>query len=302
MKMVQSNLLSKIDFHVHSEYSAEEQCKGFSIQKICELAEKKGIEYILLTDHWKSSTDIGIFGKARQDIKICKKRFPKVNILLSAEIDIINSKGETAIDLELAREVLDIVSVSPHHYLEYYTGGSTRKLLPDILEDAREMVVNASKIEGVALILHPEMTDMLTTFDIEEGPIGRPISNEYYYDMLKIIKENNKAIECTSIQLKKAVIKHLLKGEGPAWWQKYVKPLIKNQDENWWQRKIMNDYSNFIKAVVDTEVKFVIGTDAHNERFPQWLGNGPWFGMAQEETITLLKKYGAKQENLYLPF
>ena len=45
------DMLNEVDFHVHSIYSGEEQCKGFTIERIFKLAKGLGIRYVGLTDH-----------------------------------------------------------------------------------------------------------------------------------------------------------------------------------------------------------------------------------------------------------
>lgn len=271
--MKKMDLLPKVDFHVHSAYSPEDQCEGFTIPVMCKLADKLGIKYVLLTDHWEPSTDVSIFENARRDIEGCRKRY-KVNVLLSAEISAINSKGETAIDLRMAKEILDIVSVSPHHYGWQGSGGVCKKILPDILEDARNMVISLAENEYVDFILHPQIIGNL----IEK----RPIPKEYYQQMMAAVKKSNKVVECTSIRMLRAHMKHLTGGE----------------NHEWWSEKVMKDYSGFIQAIVENDVRFAIGTDAHNKRYPN--DDAPWFGETQQ-TISLLTKYGIHKKNLWIP-
>ena len=293
------DLLSKIDFHVHSEYSREEQSKGFTIPKMCELADRKGIKYILYTEHWRRSEELKLFKKIRREIEACKGRY-KAKVLLSAEINIINSKGETAVDLSMAKEVLDIISVSPHHYpgereRTENQPGMTRQLLPDILEDARDMVISAARKPEVQLILHPQITGQVV--DI------RPVPKEYYYQMMEEVKKNDKAVECTNISMLRAVVESLVmrRNDLPLDWKKKAEKNMGNsKDISWWRNKLMADYSNYIQAVVETGVKFVIGTDAHNERMPDFLGGLSWFGETQD-AIALLKKYGVDESKLWIP-
>lgn len=288
--MEKLNLLSKIDFHTHTAYSGEEQSKGFSISRMCELADKKDIRYILYTEHWKKPEQIDLFKKIRGEIEECKKKY-KVSILLSAEINVINSKGETGIDLKLAKETLDVVSASPHHYYD----GVTKQLLPDILEDARDMVINIAKNKYVDLILHPQIINNVLD--------ARPIPVEYYQQMMRAVKENGKAVECTSIQMLKAVQQSMVEGRASKSWQDSAKKHLSEAiEKGWgeWSKKIMQDYSNYIQAVVENEVKFVIGSDAHNERLPDYFGGIPWFGETQE-TVALLEQYGVNEENLWIP-
>lgn len=288
--MSKISLASQIDFHTHTAYSGEEQAKRFTIPKMCELADKKGIKYILYTEHWKKPEQVNLFKKIRKEIEECKKKY-KVRILLSAEINVINSSGKTAIDLKLAKETLDIVSVGPHHYYD----GVTKQLLPDILEDARDMVINIAKNKYVALILHPQIINNVLD--------ARPIPKNYYQQMMKAVKENDKAVECTSIQMLKAVQQSMVEGRASKSWQDSAKKHLGEAiEKGWgeWSEKITNDYSNYIKAVVESGVKFVIGTDAHNERLPDYFGGIPWFGETQE-TVALLEQYGADERNLWIP-
>lgn len=284
------SLASQIDFHVHTAYSGEEQSEGFTIPRMCELADKKGIKYVLYTEHWKRPEQVKLFKQIREEIEECKKKH-EVKVLLSAEISIINSKGETAIDLKLAKGILDIVSASPHHYYD----GVTKQLLPDILEDARDMVIKIAENKYVDLILHPQIINNVLD--------ARPIPNGYYQQMMKAVKENGKVVECTSVQMLKAVTQSMVEGRAPKWWQNLAKEHFGtaiNKGWGWWSKKIIQDYSNFIQAVVENGVKFVIGTDAHNERLPDCFGNHPWFGETQE-TVTLLEQYGVDEKNLWIP-
>ena len=154
------------------------------------------------------------------------------------------------------------------------------------MEDARDMVINIAKNKNVDLILHPQITGNVMD--------KRPVPKEYYYEMMQVVKKNDKAVECTSIQMLEL----------------YVKFLTKGKDWNWWSQKLVEDYSNYIQAVVESRVKFVIGTDAHNERlafgesggipWPRADSSHPWFG-ATEKTVDYLRKYNANENNLWIP-
>ena len=186
---------------------------------------------------------------------------------------------------------MDIVSVGPHHYYD----GVTKQLLPDILEDARDMVISVAKNKYVDLILHPQIINNVLD--------PRPIPRQYYQQMMRAVKENNKAVECTSIQMLKAVQQAMVEGRASKSWQDSAKKYLGEAiEKGWseWSEKITNDYSNYIKAVVESGVKFAIGTDAHNERLPNCFGNHLWFGETQE-TVAFLKQYGADEKNLWIP-
>ncbi|MFA6715146.1 MAG: hypothetical protein WC082_11750 [Victivallales bacterium] len=263
------DIFSQIDFHTHAVHSGEDQSQGFTIPVMCNLADRKGIKYVLYTEHWTMPGQIDLFKKLRAEIEECRKKY-EVKVLLSAEIDIIGPNGETAVDLDTAGEILDVVSVAHHCTV---TAGQPP---PDILKYAGEMFVKSAMDSRVRFILHPQIIGNI----INENLLGR----NFYREMLSVAKENDTAVECTSIRMLKRWIRYLTNGKNP----------------DWWEKKLLKDYENFIRAVVESGVKFALGTDAHNEKMPDFLGGGPWFGETRE-TVALLRKYGADESKLWLP-
>ena len=268
-----SSLLSKVDFHVHSIYSKEDQCAGFTIPVIYDLADKLGIEYLLLTEHW-DGIELDIFKKIRGEINKYKKNH-KVTIFLSAEISVVNSKGELLGDTRKVKPLLDVIAVGAAQYKD-----QSKRLKEDIYEDVRDMVVNLCKREDIELLLHPQIVG-------QSGELGlnkRPYPVEYYHEMMKAAKENDKVVECVSIQMLRP----------------YIKFRVKEGEWNFYEKKLMEDYTHYIQAVIKNGVKFTIGTDAHNRLLSPKMGNLPWFGVTGE-TVNLLRKHGVDEDNLWIP-
>lgn len=267
------SLLSKVDFHVHSIYSREDQCTGFTIPVIYDLADEMGIEYVLLTEHW-DGIDLDMFKKIRKEIEEYKKNH-KTTIFLSAEISVLNSKAELQGDIRKVRPLLDVIAVAAAQYKD-----KSKQLKEDIYEDARDMVINLCKNKDIELLLHPQVVGQCGKIGLDK----RPYPVEYYHQMMQAVKENNKVVECTSIQILRS----------------YMKFRVKDEERNFYEKKSIEDYTHYIQAIIKNEVKFTIGTDAHNRLLPPKYDSLPWFGVT-DETISLLMKCGVNENNLWIP-
>lgn len=248
--------LEKVDFHVHTEYAAEtvvclgyhiDKSRGFTVKKICDVADQLGLEAIGITEHWSLETDLELFEQIREDVEACRDTH-QVKVFISAEIDVLNSKGDLAVDPVKARDYLDYVSVGVFHYGE--------RLFPDPFEDAVRMVKAVARIPEVDVILHPQ---------IVVTPVLRQklddVPTDLFYDMMAEVAQQNKVVECTSYDLTRSSILMDI-GEGR---------------EEQVTRIVECGFQDFIAAMVSSGARFTLGSDAHNEFYyrtwARWLGN-----------------------------
>lgn len=251
------SLLEKVDFHTHSEYSGEDQCQGFTIPRMFELADEIGLRYVSLTEHWGPTTDPAIFHQARREIDELN-RVHQVKFFLSAEIAVLDSEGRLAVEATEAKKVLDFVSVGPHP-------------LNSDPDEVKRMVLSLTENPEITVILHPHVLGVGNTWiDLQEP-------DEFHREIVGAIKAAGKIIECPEIEM---LASHA-ESRGQS------------------KEKIASHYRAFLKQVASQSALFTLGSDAHNERM-WWYDNRPWFGNVAE-TAKLLRQYGVKEENLWIP-
>ncbi|MCD6510430.1 MAG: PHP domain-containing protein [Thermoprotei archaeon] len=262
------NMLNEVDFHVHSIYSGEEQCKGFTIERIFRLAEELGIRYVGLTDHWHADTDPSIFVKERREVEKLNEAYRgRVKVFISAEIDVIDHECRLAADLDLAKKLLGYISVSLH-YNPKWSG----KAGYDLIEDAVSMTIRLLEEPDITVILHPHMIDVAYY-------AGKPVTRSAFREFIEVAVDNKKVLEIPELSMVRAYYCDVLK------WLP--------------SSEVKKQYEVFIREIVRSGCLFTLGSDAHNET--RWFDNDrPWFGYL-EETIALLRKYGVDESNLWLP-
>lgn len=276
-------LMDKIDFHVHSNYSP---CASgdFTILKIFQTADELGLRYIMLTDHWTVDTDPNIFIRERKEVNSLQKDF-RVKVILSAEIDVLNSEGKLAADLAEAREILDVISVAPHHYFSDRVEKPSD--LSQIPEYGMEMLISLTKNKDIKVILHPD----IAYFDVGALKVMGlkdvfPIPQNYYREFMKAAKEAGKVLQLIGCFHNWVKLEALARG----WSEEIVSAVLKKHDI-------------FMEEVVKSGVKFVIGTDCHNEYFMiggKIIAGEQWFGRTAEAVKTLKQK-GINENNLWIP-
>ena len=96
------------DFHVHTELCGEAQAKGFTIAKLLETADALGLRYVGLSEHWHPGTPKDLFLRIRDEVARLRPRH-RVRVFISAEIDVLNSKGDMVCDPDDAARILAAV-------------------------------------------------------------------------------------------------------------------------------------------------------------------------------------------------
>jgi len=255
--MKRNPLMERVDFHTHSEYSGEDQCRGFSIARMFDLADQIGLRYVALTDHWGTDTDPAIFARAREEIDALNQTH-QVKFFLSAEVTVMDSEGRLAVDAAQANQVLDFVSVGPH-------------ALSNDADQARKMVLALTENPDITVLLHPHVLGCAGTWIELQDP------DEFYREIVGAIVASGKVIECPDIVMLTSYAERCGQSE----------------------QTIAHNYRAFLKHVASQSALFTLGSDAHNERM-WWYDNRRWFGNV-EETAKLLREYGAREENLWVP-
>ncbi len=170
-KLVELNDI-KGDLHLHTTASDGEN----SIKEMALAAKEKGYEYILITDHTKSTTIAhGLTEKQMwqhlKDIRKVNKEIKGIEILAGAEVDILPN-GELDYSDKLLKE-LDLVIIAVHSNFKMPKDKMTRRL------------TYALRKPYVSILAHPS---------------GRLIGQREAYqvdteEVLRVAKENNVAME-----------------------------------------------------------------------------------------------------------
>lgn len=155
------------DYHTHTVYS---HGKG-TIRDNVEVAIKKGLKEIGITDHGPSHMGFGVskenLKKMRKEIDQLNKEYPNINILLGVEANVIGYDGTIDVDEEIIK-FLDILLVGFHFgarpksisdAYKFYILNNISKISKIAAEKARNLntqaLINAMDRYDIDLITHP---------------------------------------------------------------------------------------------------------------------------------------------------
>jgi len=235
------------DFHTHTEFSGEDQSRGFTIAKLFETADELNMRYVGYTEHWHTATHPDLFLRIRDEVERLQPRF-RAKVFVSAEIDALNSKGDLSVDPVKAAGVLDYVSVAISHY----GAAGAEQLKRDRVEDTVAMIEAVCRIPEVTMLMHPQIVygRSLAEFD-------RAIAPDIYAGVIRTIGQSGKVVDYPSVSMSESWLTRL--GYGPE------KMAIARES-----------FTNFTKALVDRKAWVSPGSDAHNVLYAdgsQWFGN-----------------------------
>ena len=235
------------DFHTHTELSGEAQASGFTLQKLFETADRLDMRCVGYSEHWHRATPASLFVGIREELGRLQPRY-KTRVYLSAEIDVLNSRGELAVDPVAALEILDYVSVAISHYGIH----GFEQLERDRVDDTVAMIRSVIRIPEVTMLMHPQIV-----YGRSVGEIDRVIGGDIYGDLAREIAANGKVIDYASIEMS----------------EKYLVKLGYRPER---LAMVEESFDNYSKALVEQDVRLAPGSDAHNILY--WDSSGPWFG------------------------
>lgn len=105
-----SKYLCTGDWHCHTKHTDGRN----TVMEMCRQAEKNGLELIAFTEHVRRSLTYD-FGMLVKDVKIARKKFPKLKILAGCEAKVLDTQGS----LDVSEETLgkcDIVLATFHSF------------------------------------------------------------------------------------------------------------------------------------------------------------------------------------------
>lgn len=260
------------DFHTHTELSGEDQAQGFTIESLFETADALGLRYVGYSEHWHPGTSPEFFVRIRDELERLQPRF-RVKVFLSAEIDVLNSRGDLAADPVEASEVLDYLSVAISHYGH----PGIEQLKDDKVEDTLAMIEAVCHIPEVTMLMHPQIVYGSNLKDIDHV-----VPYELYAQAMTTIAENHKVIDYPSLAHSIGYLQVL--GFSPE--------VLANARES---------IEHFTRALVAHDVSLAPGSDAHNV---DWVlstlpdGSTSWLGNNQA-SFKLLQTHGYRKDQLW---
>jgi len=258
----------ELDFHTHTELCGESQAHGFTIEQLFQRADQLGLRYVAYTEHWHPSTTRDLFLRIREEVERLQPRH-RVKVFVSAEVDILNSRGDVSCDLADAASILDFVAVSPSHY----GLREVEQLLPDIVDDTVGMILAACRMPEVTMIMHPQIAYGKSVADIAD-----PIPPDVYDAVASAIADAGKVVDFPSVDMS----------------IRYLHTLEFNPERI---AAAEQSFRNFAEALVRHNVLLAPGSDAHNTDY--WDGSGgQWFGNNQG-SWDLLQSCGFRNGRLW---
>ncbi len=260
------------DFHTHTELSGEDQAQGFTIKSLFETADALGLRYVGYSEHWHPGTSPELFVQIRDELERLQPQF-QVKIFLSAEIDVLNSRGDLAADPVVASEVLDYLSVAISHYGH----PGIEQLKDDKVEDTLAMIQAVCGIPEVTMLMHPQIVYGRNLKDIPHV-----IPYDIYDEAMTTIAENHKVVDYPSMAHSMGYLQVL--GFSPK--------VLANAKES---------FEHFTRALVANGVRLAPGSDAHNvdwvlsalpDGSTRWLGNN-------RASLKLLQACGYREDQLW---
>lgn len=255
------------DFHTHTDLSGEAQARGFTLRKLFETADALGVRYVGYSEHWHVSTAPDLFLRIREELDALQPAF-RVKVFLSAEIDVLNSRGDLAADPAEAARILDYVSVAVSHY----GLPGVEQLKKDKIEDTAEMITAVCQIPEVTMLMHPQIAYGRSAMEFD-----RPITLEEYCAALKVVAERGKVLDYPSVELSET----------------YLEQLGCDRRRLEFARE---SFVNFTKAAVRCRVRLAPGSDAHNVYWPH--SERMWFAN-NAASLALLREQGFDEDRLW---
>ena len=255
------------DFHVHTELSGERQALDLTLERLFTEADALGLTHVGYTEHWKRSTQPDLFLRIRDEVERLQPRF-RVKVFVSAEIDVLNSKGDLSCDIDEAEKILDYVSVAISHY----GSEGVEQLLPDRVDDTVAMIKAVCRIPAVTMLMHPQIV-----YGHSLKEIRGEIPADVYADVMRTIVAHNKVVDYPSVRMAEC----------------WLKEIGLSEEQRAVERK---SFEHFTNQLVLNRVRLAPGSDAHNI----FWRDGPerWFGN-NERSLALLEPYGYDGDQLW---
>ncbi len=263
---MQEPRFQQCDFHTHTELSGEEQAKGFTLEKLFQTADGLDMRYVGYSEHWHADTPPDLFLRIREEIARLQPRY-RTRVFLSAEIDVLNSRGDLSCDLSEAEKALDYVSVAIGHY----RAPGAEQLRPDRVEDTVAMIEAVCRISSVTMLMHPSIV-----FDLKPEDLDHAVAPDVYDEVMKIVATHGKVVDYSGF-----IFEEYLRGRG------FADGTLAIARES---------LGNFTRALVRHGVRLAPGSDAHNVFL--WDGVTRWFGN-NEGSFELLKANGYVDDQLW---
>jgi histidinol phosphatase-like PHP family hydrolase len=255
------------DFHVHTELSGEKQASGFTLEKLFATADALGLTHVGYSEHWKLSTSPDLFHRIRDEVERLQPKY-RVKVFVSAEIDVLNSRGDLACDVKEAEKILDYVSVAISHY---DTEGA-EQLLPDRVDDTVAMIQAVCRIPAVTMLMHPQIV-----YGHNIKSIKSEIPADVYAEVMRTIVAANKVVDYPSVRMCECWLSE-----------------IGLSDEQLAIERA--SFGHFTDQLVKNHVRLAPGSDAHNAL---WHGDSEgWFGN-NAKSLALLESYGYSEDQLW---
>ncbi|MCD6539013.1 PHP domain-containing protein [Candidatus Bathyarchaeota archaeon] len=268
------SLIDKVDFHVHV---AERYPYKYSVEEVIREAERRGLSYMTLTDHWRPyDPDPCTFLWERREIDRIKT---KVKVFLSAEVDIVDSEGHSPVKPSLHKEIIEAMDYlsAASHLGEPWTCEYGKSRIPmdklEIIEYEHKKHLSILRNEMFDVILHPYGSTVAwlyregyaKTFSLKEIP------EVYLREFAEYAALYGKGVEINNVPL--AAEKEGVKG----------------------YERITEGYETFIKILLEKGAKLTIGSDCHYcDKHWHWPG---W----TKEAVQIIKRCGGSDEDLWLP-
>jgi hypothetical protein len=171
--------------------SGEAQSRGFDLAALFQAADELGLRYVGYSEHWHRDASPDLFRRIRDEVERLQARHA-VKVYLSAEIDVLNSRGDLACDLELAAGLLDYVSVAISHY----GAPGSEQLLADRVDDTVRMIEAVCALPQVTLLMHPQIA-----YGRSLDWLSAPVPADVYDHVLRGIAASGKVVDFPSLQM-----------------------------------------------------------------------------------------------------
>jgi len=252
--------LPKIDFHVHT---AEKPTLTFiPLEGLIKEAEERCLKYLAVTDHWKDDTEVAIFVEERRKLG---RLSPRLEVFLSAEVEIVDDKGSCPINPRKHYEVLealDYLSAAPH-LGELIPEGKRPKTSDKYIEYVHRKYISILENELFKVILHPDygVRDGVKWGYFKTSSL-KNIPEELLDEFCEVAASEDKVVEVNENTV-----------------------------------NAVEDYDILVRKLVERGVKLTVGSDYHyfeQKDFPEY-----WVGRTQNALKTIIRNHG--QKLLWIP-
>jgi histidinol phosphatase-like PHP family hydrolase len=255
------------DFHTHTELSGEAQSKGFTLEKLFRTADELGLRYVGYSEHWHLGTPAELFLDIREEVERLQPHFA-VKVFVSAEIDVLNSRGELSCDIIKAQSLLDYLSVAISHY----DVPGAEQLLPDRIEDTVRMIEAVCAIPEVTMLMHPQIVYGRSLEHISEA-----VPEDAYAHVMRCIATHGQVVDYPSLRMNQDWLRALGYGQASL-------------------GVAQKSFERFTRQLVEEQVRLAPGSDAHHIFWHD--GSTRWFGN-NADSHALLQAYGYRDEQLW---